>query len=214
MGTDVQKLAGREQAEAKPFRWPRVPTPIVVAFLGVVLGSWLIPAFTRQWDDRQKAGELKASIVAEIASATGRALLDAHEASIAPSGAPLSPGSIPTAGKDWSVANLEIRARLQAYFGPRAVDHWALVSQYVTSTLSVAYRGPAGDALIPNPWVSRTTSPRLEKLFGEYFSGDDVFESLEIAILSEAENLTSRLLAMHARGYSTTLHDFASDLVP
>ena len=214
MGTDAQQLSRRDEGDAKPFRWPRVPTPIVVAFLGVVLGSWLIPAFTRQWDDRQKAGELKASIVAEIASATGRALLDAHEASMTPAGAPSVRGAIPAAGKDWSVANLEIRARLQAYFGPSAVDHWALVSQYVTSTLSVAYRGPAGDALIPNPWVSRTTSPRLEKLFGEFFSGDNVFESLEIAILSEAEKLTSRLLAMHARGYSTTLHDFASDLVP
>ena len=203
-----------EETSAKPLRWPRVPTPIVVAFLGLVLGSWLIPAFTRQWDDRQKAGELKASIVAEIASATGRALLDAHEASIAPPGAPSSRGAIPPAGKDWSVANLQIRARLQAYFGPRAVDHWALVSQYVTSTLSVAYRSPAGDALIPNPWVSRTTSPRLEKLFGAYFSGEDVFESLQIAILSEAENLTGSLLTMHARGYSTTLHDFASDLFP
>ena len=203
-----------EEIEAKPLRWPRVPTPIVVAFLGLVLGSWLIPAFTRQWDDRQKAGELKASIVAEIASATGRALLDAHEASIAPPGAASSGGAIPPAGKDWSVANLQIRARLQAYFGPRAVDHWALVSQYVTSTLSVAYRGPNGDALIPNPWVSRTTSPRLEKLFSQYFSGEDVFESLEIAIFSEAETLTSSLLTMHARGYSTTLQDFADDLFP
>jgi hypothetical protein len=141
--------------------------------------------------------------------------LDAHEASIAPPGAPSSRGTIPTAGKEWSVANLEIRARLQAYFGPRAVDHWTLVSQYVTSTLSVAYRSPAGDALIPNPWVSRTmTSPRLEKLFGKYFSGDEVFESLEIEILSEAENLTSSLLAMHVSGYSTTLRDFANDLFP
>ena len=30
-----------------------------------VRGSWFIPAFTRQWDDRQKAGELKAVIVSE-----------------------------------------------------------------------------------------------------------------------------------------------------
>ena len=204
-----------EDTDAKPCRWSRVPTPIVVAVLGLVLGSWILPAFTRQWDDRQKAGEVRASIVAEISSATGRALLDAHQASITTRAAPSSPVTIPPAGKEWSVANLEIRARLQAYFGSRAVDHWALVSQYVTSSMSVAYRGPAGDAVIPNPWVSRTMrSPRLERLFSRFFSGDDAFEGLEIAILSEAEDLTSSLLGMHVRGYSTTSHDFVSDLFP
>lgn len=204
-----------EGTEANRFRWPRVPTPIVVAVLGLVLGSWLLPAFTRQWDDRQKAGEVKASIVAQIASATGRALLDAHQASITPAGMPTSRGAIPPAGKEWSVANMEIRARLQAYFGAKAVDHWALVSQYVTSALSVAYRGPTGDAVIPNPWVSQTmTSPRLERLFSKFLGGDQVFEGLELAILSEAENLTNSLLSMHVRGYSTTSHDFVDDLFP
>ena len=124
----------------RPLRWPSVPMPVVVAVVGLLLGSWLLPAFTRQWDDRQRAGELKASIVAEITSATGRALMSAHEAAAAPASS--SGVTIPPAGKDWSVASLEIRARLQAYFGPGAVDHWALVSQYVTSTLTVAY-GPA-----------------------------------------------------------------------
>ncbi len=204
-----------EETAAKPFRWSRVPTPIVVAVMGLVLGSWLLPAFTRQWDDRQKAGELRASIVAEISSATGRAVLDAHQASITPRRAHSARGTIPPAGKDWSVANMEIRARLRAYFGSKAVEHWALVSQYVTSSLSVAYRGPAGDAVIPNPWVSHTMkSPRLEREFSKFFSDAHVFEGLEIAILSEAENLTSSLLAMHVRGYSTTSHDFVSDLFP
>jgi hypothetical protein len=200
--------------EPRSFRWP-IPTPIVVAVLGVVLGSWLLPAFTRQWDDRQRAGEVKASVVAQIASTTGRALLDAHQASMAIEGARSSGRTIPPAGKEWSVANMEIRARLRAYFGAKAVEHWALVSQYVTSSLSVAYRGPDGAAVIPNPWVSRTMrSPQLELLFRKLLSGEDVFEGLEIAILSEAEKLTSSLLAMHVRGYSTTSRDFVADLFP
>ncbi len=204
-----------EEGGAKPFRWPRMPMPVVIAVLGLVLGSWLIPAFTRQWDDRQKAAELKALVVADIASATGKALLAAQEASTSPGGTSSVRGTVPAAGKEWAVANLEIRARLRAYFGDAAVEHWTLVSQYVTSTLSVAYRGPAGDALIPNPWVSLTlTSPRLEQLFGEYLSGEEVFESLEMAILSESERFTSSLLAMHIDVYSTTLQDFVGDLVP
>jgi len=203
-----------KEAAAKPLRRLRVPTPVVVALLGIVLGSWLLPAFTHQWDDRQKAGEVKASIVAEIASATGRALLDAHQASIASAGGSSAAGAIPPAGKEWSIANMEIRARLRAYFGPRAVDDWALVSQYVTSAMSVAYQGPSGAAVILNPWVSRRTSPPLERLFSKFLSGEQVFEGLELAILSEAEKLTTSLLSMHVSGYSTTSRDYLRDLFP
>jgi hypothetical protein len=201
--------------EANSRRWPRIPTPIVVAVVGVVLGSWLVPAFTRQWDDRQKAGELKALLVAEIASATGRALMDANEASVAPTRAARSARStFPLAGKEWSVANLRIRARLQAYFEPGAVEHWALVSQYVTSTLSRAYRSAAGDAVIPNPWVSRRPSPRLAARFRQYLKNRHMIEGLEMEIILEEEKLMTSLLAMHVRGYSTTWRDFVSDLFP
>lgn len=178
------------------------------------MSSWLIPAFTRQWDDRQKAGELKASLVGEIASATGRALMAAHEASAAPKEARSVRSTIPPAAKEWSVANLHIRSRLQAYFGPAAVDHWALVSQYVTSTLSVAHRNAEGDAVIPSLWLSQRRSPRLETLFRQYLKRHDVIESLEVEILTEEEKLMRSLLGMHVRGYSTTWRDFVSDLVP
>src|SRR5918994_2749379 len=95
-----------DEGGARLFRLlPRIPTPIVVAVLGLVLGSWFIPAFTRQWDDRQKAGELKAVIISKMASATGRALLEAHQSAVAVPGVPAPQRSIPPAGKEWSVAN-------------------------------------------------------------------------------------------------------------
>ena len=197
-----------EQTAQRQLRW-RIPTPIVVAVLGIVLGSWLLPAFTRQWDDRQKAGEVKATVVAQIASATGRALLEVHQATARPGPAPSS--QIPAA--EWLVASMEIRARLRAYFGSEAVEQWALVSQYVTSSLSAAYRTSAGDAVIPNPWVSRLRSRQLETLYLE-FRHDGVFDGLEIAILEESEKLTNDLLAMHVQGYSTTTRDLVGDLFP
>jgi len=214
IGTAAAQTASTatRDAEAKPLRLPHVPTPIVVAVLGVVLGSWLLPAFTRQWDDRQKSGEVKAAVVAQIASATGRALLEVHQATTRPGLAPSS-RQIPRAAQDWSVANMEIRAKLRAYFGAKAVDHWTLVSQYVTSSLSVAYRSRAGDAVIPNPWISRVRSHRLESLFDE-FRRDRVFDALELAILGETESLTNGLLSMHVRGYSTTSRDLVADLFP
>jgi hypothetical protein len=201
-------------AAARLRRRPRVPTSIVVAVLGVALGSWLIPAFTRQWDDRQKAGELKALVVADIASATGRALMDAQAASAAAGGDRSSQATI----RDWSLASLQIRAKLQAYFGPTAVDRWALVSQYVTSTLSVAYGRRDGShivpATIPSLTVSQVRSPQLERLFRQYLTGDEVIESLELGIFAEQERVTTSILAMHVRGYSTTWQDVVDDLFP
>jgi hypothetical protein len=61
-----------EAAERK--RRLRLPTTVAVTVLGIALSAWLIPAFTRQWDDRQKARELKASLVTEMAAATAAAL--------------------------------------------------------------------------------------------------------------------------------------------
>ncbi len=196
---------------SRTLRWPLVPTPVVVAVVGLLLGSWLLPALTQQWDDRQEAGELKASIVSDIASATGRALMSAHGASTAPGG-PSSAGAIPAAGTEWSIASLEIRAELQAYFGPTAADHWEFVTGFVTSTLNIAYRGPAGAAEIPDPWSSERRSPRLEKLVGQYVAGEDVLDDLVAGILTEAEGLTSDLLTTHVCGYSTTLRDLVNDL--
>jgi hypothetical protein len=88
------------------------------------------------------------------------------------------------------------------------------VSQYVTSTLSVAHRNAEGDAVIPSLWLSQRRSPRLETLFRQYLKRHDVIESLEVEILTEEEKLMRSLLGMHVRGYSTTWRDFVSDLVP
>jgi hypothetical protein len=65
--------SGRERSWRR-----RVPTALLVTLLGIGLTAWILPAFTRQWDDRQKAHELKAAIVAESASATANVLTAAQ----------------------------------------------------------------------------------------------------------------------------------------
>jgi hypothetical protein len=52
----------------------RIPTPLIVTLLGIGLTAWLLPAFTRQWDDRQKAHEIKAALAFQIAAATADAV--------------------------------------------------------------------------------------------------------------------------------------------
>ena len=190
-------------------RW--IPKSLVIAVLGIGLSSWLIPAITRQWDDRQKAGDLKAALVTEMATATGRAVLDAQAFSHAPAGTP-PPAASAASVKEWSVAALEVRARLDAYFGPAAVDAWEVVTTYVNATLSRAY---GGNAFIPGRLEQSAPAPgRLQNLYSEYYSGDTGIEPLAGELLTQEERVARSILEMNVRGYSTTWHDLLSDLLP
>jgi hypothetical protein len=201
----------RGETEDRPSLWRRVPIPLLVTLIGIVLSAWLLPAFTRQWDDRQKAGEVRASVIYEAASATARALTDAQDAAFAETWKGSTRPTSPPSAKEWAVASLRIQARLQAYFEPDALERWLLVSRYVTSTLSLTH----GDAGVPftEPFTRRR-STRLEHELLEYWDHRLDCSHLVAAILAEEQNLTRRILGMHVRGYSTTWRDAVSDLFP
>jgi hypothetical protein len=214
---------------ARPTAWPRpiawllrltrrsIPKSLVLAVIGIGLSSWLIPAITRQWDDRQKAGDLKAALVAEMATATGRAVLDAQTFTYARATTHPSQSANDSI-KEWSVAALEVRAKLDAYFGPPAVDAWNGVTQYVDATLSVAYRGRNHEpALIPLRDASdgRPPAGRVQNLYGEFLAGNDtVIDQLAPTLLAQEQSVARSVLAMNVRGYSTSLHNLLSDLLP
>jgi len=85
--------------------------------------------------------------------------------------------------KEWSVAALEVRARLDAYFGPAAVDAWEVVTTYVNATLSRAY---GGNAFIPGRLEQSAPAPaRLQNLYSEYYSGDTGIEVLAGGLLMQ-----------------------------
>jgi hypothetical protein len=74
------------QAEPRQRSWRRVkvPTSVVVTLVGIALTAWLLPAFTRQWDDRQKARELKAGLASDMGKSTATVLYQASASSGAP----------------------------------------------------------------------------------------------------------------------------------
>jgi len=47
----------------------------VITAVSALIASWLLPAFTRQWQDRQKARELKDGLVARLDEATTRTVI-------------------------------------------------------------------------------------------------------------------------------------------
>lgn len=200
-----------EHAAARRRLWDRVPTPVVVAFLGIVVGSWLIPALTRQWDDRQKANEVRAAVTYEAAAATARALSDAQQASLAGLWKGNSAPSTSAAAQEWAIASLRIQARLQTYFGRRALERWQLVSRYVSTTLSLAYGDAAGVWTEP---IDDSRSATLEAQVQRYWDNRVDSSALAAAILAEQRDVTQSIIRMHVRGYSTTWRDVVSDLLP
>src|SRR6266513_667328 len=78
----MTEAAPAEQAVAagkKKRLFNRIPTSLLVTLIGIALTAWLLPAFTRQWDDRQKAHELKAALASQVAVATAKSLTRSRE---------------------------------------------------------------------------------------------------------------------------------------
>jgi hypothetical protein len=213
---------------ARRKRWWRVPTPILVTLVGIVLSAWLFPAITRQWDDRQKAHELKVSMVAEMASATARALVAGHDAVRVRQ----SPGQAGRSGEEqWAIESFDIEAKLRAYFPPAIVGSWHRYRRLVSEALGASYhRGRLIRPLILGGRAQSAYDQAVLDLnglrnavggdhdrFQAYGAGSGPIEAWGLleADLARLENETARsVLSSDPRGYSTTLGDFFHDLVP
>jgi hypothetical protein len=213
---------------------PRVPTPLIVTVLGITLSAWLLPAVTRQWDDRQKAHDLKAALVAEMAPATADALTDLPDLSWR------SARSHPTlknfvAGyfttlpqeRTWSQSSLTIEGKLRSYFGDGLGSEWRDYRTLVALALVDASRHAPS---IPVHTVS--TDPEfatvhkeierfqraLDKLASPdtlaYLEFQNSLDLLQTDLLSLEERIAADVLRSHVAGYSTTPGDFLHDLVP
>lgn len=210
---------GKHTGEEKPRFWHGFATAVVVAVVGALLTTWFLPAFTRQWNDRQKVAEIKASLVADMAWTTGRALADAQaaDATARAEPAPASESSgadqtrpLPESFKQWFGESMQIRARLLTYFGVDAVEGWELVTKYVASTMRAAY--PRSNITF---FDAVRDSPQLESAFAAWaFGSTDEFMRLERAILRAEDEVAINLRAMHIDGYNTRWRDVWGDLLP
>jgi hypothetical protein len=128
-GSEEPTQAEKPKGAGRSWWRRRIPTPVVVTFIGLVLSAWLLPAFTRQWDDRQKAHELKAAIVTDFAAATAPMLARGEEIHVG--GGRVNAVDQRAGWSEWSRAKLEIEARLNAYFSRNIVLEWKLLSYFV-----------------------------------------------------------------------------------
>lgn len=121
----------------------RVPKAMLITVLGFALSAWLVPAITRQWDDRQKVHELKADVVSEMASVSARALLGGQAVW---SGEHPTPRERKQVENEWGLSTLELAARLRAYFPRSVVTGWDVYAWAVDRFID-ARSPPASAAL-------------------------------------------------------------------
>jgi hypothetical protein len=129
---DSPATASRDEGGTR--RRIRVPTSLVLTILGGALTILILPAFTRQWEERERALDLKASLVDEISTGTGRTLASAEVLFETFKGGEVGrrrgrwPESFnrPSRGvrRIWLLPKLKIEGRLRAYFAPELLDQW------------------------------------------------------------------------------------------
>jgi hypothetical protein len=158
MATEAsEKPARAEEAESPPRRfWRRIPTPILVTFIGIALSAWLLPAITRQWDDRQNVRELRAAFAEEISNATASALSGGKEAARANgtfrpirvsliSGEELQKRRARLAPIEaaWDATRLKEEMKLGAYYSDSVASQWTLFADQVRAFLDLClWSGP------------------------------------------------------------------------
>ena len=133
----------RRRAFPRRPKLPRIPKGLVLTVIGTLLTAWLIPALTRQWQDQQRAQELKAAIVTRIGRDTTDALVLSSfiaNGRFEPVRDPKRPFRIPMKvfndlDLNWERNRREISAQLEAYFADTDIaEEWRSYSQLTRDT--------------------------------------------------------------------------------
>ena len=202
--------------------WSWIPKPVLITLFGALVSAWLVPAFTRQYQDRQKEREIKVGLVSEIGDATSDALVTSQF---------LAAQTFPQGGQaefnrvalDWSRRSAAVEAKLAAYFpGNDVVDDWRSYATAVQRTyyLVTRDRGPRKDEAVATVRGFAGDDAHVDwSLFlpSMHYEDPNALENyltLSDHVLERRTELVQEVLDAHADGFSTTTGDLVRDLVP
>src|SRR5262245_56725515 len=235
--TDGAVEAARPGVRRFGVRWPAwLPKTVLLTVALTLLTAWFLPALSRQWQDRQKARELKASLVSQIGKNTSETLItssfltyDRFPSSSDPSHLGWNQEVFNRLDLQWRTSSAEVEAQLRAYFPDRVARTWRAYSGLVWGTYRLitdnqsARRSTVlrlGEEVgvkqadlkeLSAPWVDKhgvTVDGRREGPARiAYFHAYS-------ALLSRRSVVIDEILRSHPAGYSTRLTDLAHDLLP
>jgi hypothetical protein len=237
--SDAPAPAEYEEEAASRGRF-HIPSAATATLVGVALSAWLLPAITKQWDDRRSAHELKASLVGRIAAASSNAFTGGRNALLRPHSSDpyerVEPG-VPTPLAKWSAASIQIDAKLGAYLPASVVADWRAYSSLVTDVLGAIYARHDQSPLefLGTPHLATLPAYTAAKhlLYGKLARDLDRFQGsrgplrrglgidlpneygdLQLRLVKLEQTLGAEVLAAHPFGYSTSARDLLHDLVP
>jgi hypothetical protein len=178
-------------------------SPLLVAIVGTLFASVLIPHWTRGWQDHQKALELESGLVASMSQSASDAVITARLLSArGPTQA-----EVERATRSWSVQSAVIGARLRAYFGPRVGDSWQVYADGVADYVQLDTAGGRAAK------VAQLRALRLPRTAGVDWAVlvrgraaapvlyDRSYERLAFALLAFRDVLISSVLDSNPAGY-------------
>jgi hypothetical protein len=205
--------------------WARAPKPVLMVLFGAAISAWLVPAFTRQWQDRQKEREIKVALVSEISDSTSDGLVTSQF--VASQALTNGQAEYNRVSLDWARRSAQVEAKLAAYFpGQGLVDDWHDYSIVVENDFYLLTRGPAGKATAvdtvrrylesargPEP-TAAVNWDRLRALDFDNPQAVDDYVLVSRELLDASKPLIQEILDANAEGFSTTGGDLVDDLTP
>jgi hypothetical protein len=201
--------------------WARAPKPVLMVLFGAAVSAWLVPAFTRQWQDRQKEREIKVALVSEIGDSTSDVLVTSQ---FVASGA-LTSGQAEynRVSLGWARRSAQVEARLGAYFpGQGLADRWRDYSIVVENGLYLITNETAGKTRAVNEVRRYLETRGLEPaevnwnllLALDNQEAVDDYVDVSRKLLDASKPLIQAILDANAEGFSTTGGDLIDDLTP
>ena len=145
---------GGTQQAASPGSWSShvaqwLSNPLLVTVVAALLGSWLLPQITRQWQDHQKALEIQTGLVGQMSESVSSAVANGRFIAAGlvaqSSGDPRAEqGAWNDSYRAWTTTSASIGAKLRAYFGTRVGSEWQSFTYVVTDFLLLSAKPKPG----------------------------------------------------------------------
>ena len=205
----------------------RVPTSVIVTIVVAALSVWVAPAFTRQWDDRQRARELQVGLVELVSSTTAQVQADQRSLAFSSNASPWARRAAIVAR--WEFPRLKVETRLRVYYGEQGLKAWRSYERAVSAFGDLAEY----EARTPNRSKYDISDEHLRALVREIGLRSRIFQSTVRHLKTGNQSLrewhlehlagvlggrASRLIDLIVRkapnGFSTTRGDLLRDLLP
>jgi hypothetical protein len=221
---DAAAMPAPTHAADAPSRRRRVSRVLVP--LGFLVTALVIPAFTRQWDDRQKAQELKASLVRRMAAATTSALVSHGDVTFGkgPDSLVLPPSSsaLTSTVKDWERSSFAIESELSTFLGQGVLERWQAYNTQM-ELFFIVLGNPTDEKNVEELALRLGYSPgqaaskaqdAVSTGLGANTIREQEYIDFNTALVGSEQDVARAVLVSHVNGYSTDFADFLRDLRP